>query len=447
MNLILSVVSKQKATLGAARLFDMDSTAYKTIGSGADDDWRLPDSDGSIVSNHAAIGFTNNCFYLSNTSNDEIYINGANLSVGQGESEYIKDGDHVSLGPYTIAVSVRATQPETLPAHEQGARPPAWSRTKAWGADWPSEARPPLASDPIASDPIASDPIASDRVQIDAILASRPAAPEAKAPGSETAPLLDPDSLESIIQDLRGQGLRSPAPEEEGQEAAGGEMAPFPQADLELHALAPVAEAEPPALRSSAAEAFWQGLGVTPGWLSAEDEAELFLQMGLTIRAMADGLTDIYAASRDAPRGPRPKLAEGGRENVNPFRSFSSGTDALLAAIGGNGQQRPTIDQAAEACFDDLAARLAAVPDAVSQSATQCLAELDPDRVLHDLPPRRGGLFRRNRANERLLSDLRRRSADFAGDAQHRFVAAFEKAFADAYDSHRDWIRRYRNAK
>ncbi|MEO1192086.1 MAG: type VI secretion system-associated FHA domain protein TagH [Pseudomonadota bacterium] len=439
MNLFLSVVSRQKATLGEAGLFETDDTRCGTIGSAAGNDWVLPNIDESMAESHAALGFIHDSFYISNTGSAQIFINGSSIAVGKGESEYIRDGDHITLGAYTIAVSLRE-QTAATPRPEERQNPTSMPAFAPVAESPPPEWREAKGQN-----------LSSDMAQIDAILASGPPSKESMPPPQESETALHPSDLERLVQDLLGPTKSPPETEETAGSARDlaplGETGPLETSSPRAPIRVPNGDLRAAEGRSVAAEAFWRGLGVAPGWLSAEKEAELFQQLGLTLRAMADGLTDIYAASGESPRGPRPKLAEGGRDTVNPFRRYSSGTDALLAAIGAQDQQRPSIDQAAEACFDDLAARLAAVPDAVSASANQSLANLSPDQVLSDLDAPRRGFFGKDRRSEQLLAELRRRNKDFAGEVQLRFVSAFEKAFAEAYKNHRQWIQRHRNGK
>lgn len=435
----LSVVSGGEAASEKAQKFFTNEVLGGTIGAAPDNDWVLPDPQGRVADHHAALGFIHGHFYVAELAEAGVYLNDDKDPIGRGRSDYLRDGDRLTLGPYRIGVSVVRERAAESERQEAAPAPlPAERGRVAW-TDWSLQSH---------AGPGRVQPMDTDSDEIDALLAmNRPGRSEAAAEAGPTQ-RQEADDLQRIAEELI-RGARGEAPERR----EGGELVRVPpQEEVVQLSVAPIAngsaaEVVPPHASADALSAFWSGLGITPGWLAPDEEARLFARFGLALRAMADGLTDIYAAMREAPGGPRPQLAEGRREDANPFRSYRSGTDALLAAFAGTGARTPSIDQAAEACFDDLAARMAAVPEAVSDAMRRVLADADPKAIVGDRQHQPAGLFGAARQNARTLEEMNNRYRQFLASAQGRFQEAFEESFVRAYEEHCEWIRRHREGE
>jgi len=77
-----------------------------SIGRGNDNDIVLPDSQRIISHRHANIYFTDNNYFLTDTSTNGTYVNHSLDPVGNGNNVKLHDGDILSIGEYECRVSM-----------------------------------------------------------------------------------------------------------------------------------------------------------------------------------------------------------------------------------------------------------------------------------------------------------------------------------------------------
>ncbi|MFL0799649.1 MAG: type VI secretion system-associated FHA domain protein TagH [Agarilytica sp.] len=144
MALNLSVV-KSPAGVTLASSQKSFSENGGSIGRGDGNDWVLGDPDRFLSSRHCCVSFEGGQYYLTDTSTNGTFINGAPEPIGKGGKIPVNDGDNIELGDYQFRVSL---QPEVAIPND-----PFASASSA-----PIE---PLAPEPQASFGGGNDPFAS----------------------------------------------------------------------------------------------------------------------------------------------------------------------------------------------------------------------------------------------------------------------------------------------
>ncbi len=107
MALNLSIV-KSPAGVTLASSQKLFSEQGGTIGRGDGNDWVLSDPDRFLSSRHCSFGFENGQFYLTDTSTNGTFINGAPEPIGKGGKIPINDGDSIELGDYQFRIGLEA---------------------------------------------------------------------------------------------------------------------------------------------------------------------------------------------------------------------------------------------------------------------------------------------------------------------------------------------------
>lgn len=136
MRLILEAQADAVNSPDFVPVFETDDELGGVIGSGAEADWVLPDRRRGVSEAHAAIGFIHQNFYIADTSAGGVFLNGSSAPIGAGRSEYIRSGDVLRIGPYTVRVRVEAQDAA-----------PGWTGATAIPEDW-SHAFAPAGPDP-----------------------------------------------------------------------------------------------------------------------------------------------------------------------------------------------------------------------------------------------------------------------------------------------------------
>ncbi len=118
-----------------------------TIGRGDGNDWVLGDPDRFLSSRHCSLSYQGGQYYLTDTSTNGTFINGAPEPIGKGGTIPINDGDSIELGDYQFRAELQADV--AMPSNPFGAAPE------------PPSALEPMADDPFGSPASLEDPFAS----------------------------------------------------------------------------------------------------------------------------------------------------------------------------------------------------------------------------------------------------------------------------------------------
>lgn len=112
MDLILSVLADPAGAnmLKHTKLFTKEGGS---LGRSADNNWVLPDPDRVVSSRHAQISFSENQFFLTDTSTNGTFHNDGDTPLGKGNKIALKEGDIVNVGEYRLKVTLRQPQAES----------------------------------------------------------------------------------------------------------------------------------------------------------------------------------------------------------------------------------------------------------------------------------------------------------------------------------------------
>lgn len=105
MNLVLDVIGKMAGNAGLKPKKSW-SEQGGTIGRASGNDWVLPDPDRFVSGKHALISYLDGAFFVTDTSVNGIYVNGAAEALGAGNKVELKTGDTLAIGDYLIEVTV-----------------------------------------------------------------------------------------------------------------------------------------------------------------------------------------------------------------------------------------------------------------------------------------------------------------------------------------------------
>jgi type VI secretion system protein len=143
-----------------------------TIGRHEINDWVLPDPDRYLSGRHCVITYRDGEYWITDTSTNGVFVNGAPNPIGRGSSLPLHDGDSFKIGDYEIRVKV-------APDLDEPARAPM-------GRDAPDRD----ATDPFAQVLAADGPSVNDADPFG--LGHGPAASFAGAPSSASSNLVPP---------------------------------------------------------------------------------------------------------------------------------------------------------------------------------------------------------------------------------------------------------------
>jgi type VI secretion system FHA domain protein len=460
-----------------------------TIGRGETNTLALPDPERFISRTHATISFQAGGFIITdNSTKNPIVLNGRPL--GPGGQVRLKDGDQITLGGYTLEVTLAPQSTPQMPPAEVNVgwgsalpkedpllglgapaskvpdpfadlfKPiaPAAPRMEP-GIPWPESPRPPM-SGPASPDPLAD--LRAREPSIDELLGLKPGLPDLRRPEPPLAhPFPQADPAAAVDPFIALGWTAKPVPPSPTVPDHGPEVfTPYapPMARLDP-ALQPEVVASP-AAQPSAASPFVASppqplSGVTPG---PADEALLraLLQgAGIPDARLPKGLTPetmeaIGRLFREAVQGTLDLLRARGltktemRADVtvitpldnNPLK-FSPTVEAALVhllAPQARGFMAPL--RAMKESYDDLRAHQLGVLAGMRAALEEVLARFAPGELENRLsdPTVLDSLLPMNRG-AKLWGLFVERYGNVVADAREDFNAAFGKAFRRAYEA------------
>ena len=178
-------VTNPTTTRGGASIEHRFGPRGGSIGTAANDTWRLSAQRTGAVAGHAEIRFLDGGFCLIDRSG-RTYINSASQPVGRGRRARLNHGDTVSIGRFRIRAELAAANPEATPDELPVADDHSLvdvtegelHRARARGivATEPLEVLAPAAGEAISDDPMslwpAGDP--ENTAEEDTLMASEP---------------------------------------------------------------------------------------------------------------------------------------------------------------------------------------------------------------------------------------------------------------------------------
>ncbi|NNG04042.1 MAG: FHA domain-containing protein, partial [Inquilinus sp.] len=105
LTLILSRADDDLGTPIDTRSFDGGNI---TLGRGDDSDWQLDDPNRHLSKHHCAVDFQGGEIFVTDTSTNGVFVNGAAERLGRGNSHALQDGDTIALGEYQLQARIEA---------------------------------------------------------------------------------------------------------------------------------------------------------------------------------------------------------------------------------------------------------------------------------------------------------------------------------------------------
>ncbi|HET8848870.1 MAG TPA: type VI secretion system-associated FHA domain protein TagH [Marinobacter sp.] len=160
------VITNPTETGGGASLEYRFGPSGGSIGTAANDTWRLSSHRTGAVPGHAEVRYLEGSYCLIDRSG-RTYINSSQQPVGRGRRARLSHGDTLIIGRYQIRVQVKAGNQETAEVGEEDHRHDALVQTpetqlrRGPGSRHLPEAREPLQGLPeAAGEPVDGDPMA-----------------------------------------------------------------------------------------------------------------------------------------------------------------------------------------------------------------------------------------------------------------------------------------------
>lgn len=105
MQLALKITSFQRLTPGQLEVFRPESDSF-TIGRSNENDWTLADPNLFLSGSHCRIFNEGGKFFLTDTSTNGVFLNGADQRLVRNQSVPLNDGDRFRMGDYEIKVII-----------------------------------------------------------------------------------------------------------------------------------------------------------------------------------------------------------------------------------------------------------------------------------------------------------------------------------------------------
>ena len=361
------------------------------IGRAHDNDWVLPDPQRYLSDHHARVQFRDGAYYLLDTSTNGVYVNDGTVPIGRRNSYPLRDGDHLRLGEYQLAVSIDTER---------------------------SEAPEASSIFPINPDPLTAEPMAA-RGDIGVELNVRDLLRPEASPGNCMGAV-----------DVFGQSMLT---EDTGLLAFDGGQRSSP---TDLRVPVPVSARHEPRMADRAAEnaagieAFCRGAGIDLKQLPADASARMLQLAGVLLREALLGLKGLALAQREIRDQTHIKV---GKEDPQHIGLTGLPVDDLLLRLL-IGHDRRDLD-AVQWVRDMLASTRRhdlATMRALHTALGEFLARLDP-RALAQSDGSAGGAATGNGESSGLAARFRSITEMPAGKFPHLFTEAFARAFVTAF--------------
>ena len=467
MNLILELVSRdgQDPSGEPRKVFGVEGGR---IGRASDCDWVLRSP--YISRYHATICCIDGAFHIVSTSENGVALNDAHTTLPQLENQALKDGDHLFIDEYEIAVSISAAVPVAMPTalaapeepvsiEEELTRESPLLRT-AFGLDPlrnftpsppPANTRPqesawnhsPGLADHFMPPPVAPlPPVAPARVALpadwDRTHFPTPAAPTVPPPALVLSPT--PVALPPTPAAPPSSSVQLPTP------PAHLLASPPPPAPAQLPTPQPTVPASsrdtpsaPPAADSGSAfdlSAFLRGAGIDPDSLSPEMAGTL----GRMLRAAVQGLIDALHTRADFRDQFRLPVTRVKKSENNPLKFAVDADDAWVSLLRKRADRYLGPLDAMDDAFDDIRTHHLAMVVGMQAGFESVLNRFNPKTLAQefDKRSRRGALWpvpagvRYWRQYVDLFENLT------VGEPQATFRRLFGDEFAHAYERYLD---------
>lgn len=430
------------------------------LGRDADTDWVLPHK--YVSRHHAEVRFAEGRYYICDTSQNGVYVNGR--LVGQGNSVVLTDGDRVAIGDYEFLVQTDLVAPPSIAAPE----PPA----KPYGADTGLGLDAILPQPPAPDLPWTASAAGGSRIPEP----SGAHFPWGEAPRtSGEVAHTESDVLPAVNQPFRAPAATGEIPEnwwEEAAPAAGrGEpvrQRPPETGDTSPRGMPPPPPVIPPApphtgtglsagigvarpitprepVGASALGTLLAGAGLPPSLPPGATEAQVLELAGALLHELVRGTMELLQARASIKQEARLEMTTLRPAENNPLKFSVSLEDALARLLSpepGQGYLEPR--KAVREAMQDLRAHELATMAGLEAAVREMFKRFDPERLERDFSERSllASILPAHR-KAKCWDLFAQQFRQIAEEAREDFNALFGREFARAYE---EQVRRLHSA-
>ena len=435
MRLTLSTLRGPSSAAIETRNFDGGEIS---LGRGPDNDWVLADPDRHLSKRHCTLALRSGEWHVADQSTNGTFLNSESDALALVGPRRLSDGDRLRLGEYELEVRLSAGRVTTAWAdpfapqrNDRGPVPSLFDDEPfapianlsggQLGEQLIGQSGEPAIRLPSDFDPMAPRETShwGGPAQVD----NAPATSDAFRPPIIRGPSLPDDWADDLLP------VSPPRPHEPAQPGPTAFTPPTLDPHSEPPAPAPVLPVAEPGLL----EAFLRGAGMqnTP----VPDPAALMEQMGMTMRALVDGLRQALiarSAVKSEFRIERTMISASGN---NPLKFSADDDDALAALLGKRGSGMAAPAAVADALKDMRLHELATIA-ALQTAVRDLVAQLDPAPLKQQAGG--GGLKAMRKA--RAWDAFEAKHASVTEGLADDFDSVFGKSFARAYERAHDEI-------
>ncbi|MCU0971200.1 MAG: type VI secretion system-associated FHA domain protein TagH [Gammaproteobacteria bacterium] len=431
------------------------------LGREPDNDWVLPHK--YVSRRHAEVRFAEGRYYVCDTSQNGVYLNGR--LVGQGNSVVLTDGDRVAIGDYEILVQTDLVAPPSITPPETPSTPYGAEAALGLDAILPQPAAPELPwSAAAASGARIPEPPPGAHF------------PWGEAPRSGGGALhTESDVLPAVNQPFRAPGAVEEIPENWWEEAAPAPAheamvrppapvlrEPVPHAVPQPPPVAPPAPPHPGTALSAglgaarpitprepvgggALAALLAGAGLPPSLPPGTSEAQVLELAGALLHELVRGTMELLAARASIKQEARLEVTTLRPVENNPLKFAASLDDALARLLSpepGQGFLEPK--RAVRDAMQDLRAHELATMAGLEAAVREMFNRFDPERLERDFSERSllASILPAHR-KAKCWDLFAQQFRQIAEEAREDFNALFGREFARAYE---EQVRRLRSA-
>lgn len=436
MALRLRVVSNQVKALGSAgtRVFGVHGGS---IGRAGDNDWVLPDPERYVSGRHARIEYRAGSYWLTDTSSNGTYVNGATDPQSAIGPRELKDGDRLRMGDYDLVVSIDAAN------------------------DFPPDKSAIVAYDGKASSSVGRQATENDigaSLNLDAMLAPEDSGSRSK-PVNAYGQVVEPDGPRAVakarakvrqqvaaarasangaaetpwnLATRRIEPYRNPkrTPAEEAPKAANETPQAQPQAPAQRVENAAAGD------MTAALQLLCRGAGIDLSSIPPNAQSQMLLAAGQILREAMFGMMDVLQVRSDVRNRFRIAQKTIQPTDNNPL-DFSAGVDEALCKLFEQRSNRylGPVDSVRES-FRELKCHHQALVGALEVAFGEFLSRLEPTELQErfDRGLKRGGLL--SSSNKSKYWDLYKELFQTLGQSPHGDLPhVFVEDFARAYEA------------
>jgi type VI secretion system protein len=379
MSLKLRVISDHHKALGrrSSKLFGVTGGR---IGRAQDNDWVLPDPDRYVSSHHCKIVFRAGKWVLEDTSTNGVFINGSDAPSSMDGPYSLLNGDRLRLGEYEIAVSIDEHNDFSSDASGQLPIPPRiipnTSGTSGTAPTLGEDLGEELDITDLLSDPV---PGAGNDAFNWASAAAPLAVAEAVQPkatrATPKAPIVKPNSIESLLEALSGE-----APRAKGADDWQMQTRPYDRATMTAltHSGTTRRRIEGDAELGTGFEAFCRGAGIDPTALPADAQNTLLALAGQMVREVVLGLMDAHKGRTDLKHRLRLTTTAASGSEANPLKIATSVDEAVLKLLDPHATRQLGPVEAIRESFAEHRTHQTALVSAIHAGLDELMKGLEP---------------------------------------------------------------------